>query len=305
MSDKGAFTRTQAGKASYIDYLVTTGVKVCHLSLGTHFGASDHLLVTCTVKGFDPIIRHRRRFLFKKKAQAAISKLLDEDHDPERLLALPAADFFQELSLRLKVSATIYEPKSMSFFRAIKIVEEELKQVVPDWKKVRRVVLSCNRTEFLLLLEEIDALRRGNELKEYYNKVSSILKVRKVGLTVHEIENPSNPDEILHEPSQLKEVLSSKYRTLFATDDQQEERVVGYITPARTREVRMTAELVSTNKGLGKDCVPDSTLKIENPMLWRKLTAFINQTFERGLIPSPFCCARLHLLNKLKLASPA
>ena len=191
VEDNGSFTRAQGDKVSYIDYFFTSGVRVCRISLGTRFGQSDHLLVACTVEGFDPTVRHRRQFLSKKKAQVALSKLLDNDHDADKLLSLPAAELFQELSRRLRSSATIYEPKSMNFFRAIKTVEDELKQIAPNWKKVRRVVLSCNRTEFLLLLEEIDALRRGDELKEYYNKVSSILKVRKVGLSVQEIENPS------------------------------------------------------------------------------------------------------------------
>jgi len=48
----------------------------------------------------------------------------------------------------------VFEPKPKSFFKAIPIiVERELERAFPDWNVVRRVVRSCQRIEFMALME--------------------------------------------------------------------------------------------------------------------------------------------------------
>ena len=63
--------------------------------------------------------------------------------------------------------------------------------------------------------------------------------------------------------------------------------------------------LISSNKGLGIDCIPDTILQDNQPEVRRKLVDFVNSLFKKSEIPIPYNCARLHLLNKLKSGVPS
>ncbi len=69
-------------------------------------------------------------------------------------------------------------------------------------------------TDHSLLEKARQFLERG-ELKEFNRIVDSILGLRKASLSVHEIEDPHDPSQVIYEPNELKRILSEKYRTLF------------------------------------------------------------------------------------------
>jgi hypothetical protein len=172
-------------------------------------------------------------------------------------------------------------------------------------QRVRRALWSCNKLEFWTLLEKVNGLRKDQELKEFHRIVGDILQIRKSGASVREIEDPLVQGQIISEPSELREVLSAKYCVLFASNDYRTPFEVGHIGPTSWTEVAQAAAMVSTNKGLGMDCIPDTILHSRNPVLRRKLIAFIDLIFCTRSIPLPFCCARLHLINKLGAGVPS
>jgi len=62
--------------------------------------------------------------------------------------------------------------------------------------------------------------------------------------------------------------------------------------------------MISSGKGVGIDCIPDSIPDTKDLDIMRKLTEFVNLVFRRRLVPSPFRFSRLHLINKLKVGVP-
>jgi hypothetical protein len=80
---------------------------------------------------------------------------------------------------------------------------------------------------------------------------------------------------------------------------------VGHIEPTTCDEVAELAEVISTGKGIGMDCIPDIILGTGDSRIVRKLTELINLFFESKRICTPFKFARLHLLNKLKTEIPS
>jgi len=88
---------------------------------------------------------------------------------------------------------------------------------------------------------------------------------------------------------------------LFASDCPREAFEVGYIEPTTYNEVAELAEVISTGKGIGMDCIPDIILGTGDPRVIRKLAELVNLFFGSKRICTPFKFARLHLLNKLRL----
>src|SRR5690606_12962758 len=142
--------------------------------------------------------------------------------------------------------------------------------------------------------------RKNKELKEFHRIVGTILRLRKASLSVHEIEDPADPSQIIYEPNELRKILSEKYRTLFLSDTQRAHFSVGEINPTTSKEVAEAASTINLNKGLGMDCLPGSILQAPCLIIRAKLTEIINHIFKLEEVPFPFSCARLHLINKLK-----
>lgn len=305
LDDRNSFTRKQGNRRSYLDYFMTHGVCIEGLSLGPNFGSSDHRIVSCYAISFTPVKRSQRQFLSKERARRRLLELINGWPIEPSILDLAPQEFFRELSSRLKMHATIFEPKPKNYFKVRLAVETELTKVKPDWKRVRKALWSCNKLEFWALLERARSLRQDQELKEFHRIIGDILKVRKASLSVREIEDPLAQGQVISDPNKLREILSTKYCELFTSHGQVTCFEVGYIEPTSWAEVAEAAELVSTNKGLGTDCIPDLILSIRNPALRLKLIAFVNLIFLAKSIPLPFCCARLHLISKLGLGVPS
>jgi len=156
----GAHTRFQGGKASYLDYLFSAGVSLKELAILGRFGSSDHLVVKGVFDEFSPVIRGLIKFFSKTRAKKLLEDIIAH---PERWgisFQLPALEFFKALSDRLREHSIVYEPRAKSYFHTIRIVETELGKREVDWKKIRRAILACRRTEFLALLERSNAHRK-------------------------------------------------------------------------------------------------------------------------------------------------
>ena len=183
-------------------------------------------------------------------------------------------------------------------------MEDELKHPLPNWKRVRRAVSSCKRTEFLALLEEAKFHKRTNELKEYHRIVQNIMMIRKQNASVQEIEDPQEAGQVIYEPERLRKTLSEKYRLLFESANSRPPFHVGEIQSVTQEELEECLGMISYGKGMGMDCIPDVILQLPFPRLKNKLRQFVNAVFRDRKIPAPFDCARLHLLNKLKSGIP-
>jgi len=59
-----------------------------------------------------------------------------------------------------------------------------------DEKELRNIITKMNRVKYKLLLEEIINLKKENHLKEYYLKVSAILRMKNDGSFVTTIKVP-------------------------------------------------------------------------------------------------------------------
>jgi len=133
------------------------------------------------------------------------------------MLMLPDS-LFEKLSSSLRESSIIFEPRPKNFFKTFPIVERELTKALPDWNVIRRATRSCQKTELMALLEKVKLLRQKQKMKEFNRIVSQILRVRKSGFAVQEIEDPEDSSRIVHEPDRLRMIFSGKYRNLFASD---------------------------------------------------------------------------------------
>ncbi len=187
----------------------------------------------------------------------------------------------------------------------IELVEDEPKGGSPDWHRICKAISSCKSTEFHALVNEAYTRKIEGDWKTFHRIVQGILGVRKSSNSIREIEDPLEPGQVIHEPEKLRDVLSAKYRELFMSDSDNGPFSVGTIEPTSFQEVSFSTELVSVNKGLGIDCIPDTILQDVRPEIKMKIVEFINIMFRRrSFIPTPFSCARLHLLNKLKSGTP-
>ncbi len=299
----GTATRVQGSRASYLDYFLSTGVEVKGLTVGEAVGTSDHKIISCQVRGVAPVKRTRQKIYSKLKAQERLVLLTDEDH-PENLLHLPPESFFEEVSRRLQSHSVIFEPKPKSFFKVIEVVENELKGRFPNWNRVRREISSCKSLEFLALINEANSRKLEGDWLNFHKIVRSILGVRKNSASIREIEDPQEEGCVIHDPAKLQAVLSNKYKELFMSDSPRDPFMFEEIEPTSLEEVTLSVALISSNRGLGIDCVPDTILQDDRPEIREKLVGFVNTIFKRTSIPIPFSCARLHLLNKLKSGTP-
>jgi len=193
----GAVTRVQGGKASCLDYFFTKGAEVNELTVGEKFGSSDHMTIQCVIEGFVPILRARRKFLSKDRARRYLYSLISEDK-VQKFSSLGPVKFFSALSASLRAYATVFEPRPITHFRAVSIAEEEMGKPFPDWERIRRALRRCRGTEFLLFLEKARRFRERGELKEFHRIVGSILGLRKASLSVHEIEDPHDPAQVIY-----------------------------------------------------------------------------------------------------------
>lgn len=301
--EPGTATRFQGTKASYLDYFLSAGVKVSELAVGNAVGTSDHRMVSCMIQGVAPVRRRRQKLYSKRKAQDLLELLTHEDH-PESLLHLPPENFFKEINRRLLSHSIILEPKPKSFFKVIQAVEDELKGRFPDWNRVKREIASCRGLEFLALVNEANSRKREGDWKDFHRIVRSILGVRKGSASVREIEDPLEQGQVIHDPAKLRSVLSNKYRELFMSDSPRDPFAVEAIDPTSLEEVGLSVAMISSNKGLGMDCIPDTILQDDRLKVKEKLVGFVNLVFGKSAIPAPYSCARLHLLNKLKTGTP-
>jgi len=143
------------------------------------------------------------------------------------------------------------------------------------------------------------------EWREFHKIIAGVLKIRSWSQSLLEIEDPQEPGRIVYEPNKLREILSSRYRLLFDSDTSRTPFEISGIEPSTEDEVLSSARLVSSNKGLAIDCVPDAIFRIFVPGFRAKLVDLVNLIFKSGRIPESFSCARLHLLNKLKSGTPS
>ena len=306
--DSGTVTRSQGSKSSYLDYFLSTGVLVSKVSVGERFGPSDHHLVSCHSVALTPVKRRRQQIFSKKKAAQLVEDLFEDCEaggcKDSALYALKPFEFFQELSRRSRLQSIIFVPKPTNYFKVINTVEEELRLPSPNWKRVRKTIISCGRTEFLALLEKAKTCKLDNQMKEFHSIIQNVLRIRKQNCSVQELEVSEDKGQIVYQPEKLQKILSDKYQCLFDSATKRAPFDVGAIKPAKETEVRECAELIGCGKGLGIDCISDAILQSPNQGLRKRILGFVNAVFAAGRIPKPFCCARLHLLNKLKLGTP-
>jgi hypothetical protein len=304
-----AVTRSQGSKSSYLDYFLTTGVKISNLNVGESIGSSDHRIISCESTSLTPVRRRRQKIFSKRRAADLMMDMLSEDIAngtmDHGLYELGPIDFFQRLSYHSRMHSIVFEPKPMNYFKVIQMVEEELSQSSPNWERIRKAVSRCKRTEFLALLEKAKSCKLENDLKSFHMIVQNIMKLRKQNTSVHEIDDPQDAGQVIHEPERLRRTLSEKYQLLFGSTTSREPFQVGDISPATNEEIEMCLGAISCGKGMGMDCIPDTILHLPHPKLRRKLRQFVNAIFKDRMIPPPFSYARLHLLNKLKSGVPS
>jgi len=71
-----------------------------------------------------------------------------------------------------------------------KMVEMELTHPSPNWKRIRRAIISRKKTEFVALIERAKASKKENDMKELHAIVQSVMKLRKQNSSVQEIMDP-------------------------------------------------------------------------------------------------------------------
>jgi hypothetical protein len=62
------------------------------------------------------------------------------------LLKEPPLPLFRKISGRLASGSIIFEPLARSYFSSIKSIDQELESPSPNWRRIRRVIMSCRGT---------------------------------------------------------------------------------------------------------------------------------------------------------------
>ena len=114
-------TREQGDHRSYLDYFLTSGVKISDLQVREGIGRSDHKMVTCTLRDMNPIKR-RRRLVFSKTRAADLFREMVKSEDFKCLLEKSPLTLFRKISGRLARGSIIFEPLARSYFSSIKSV---------------------------------------------------------------------------------------------------------------------------------------------------------------------------------------
>jgi len=140
-------TTAQGDKESNLDYFLTRGVQLLNIEVGRHFGTSDHLVLKCKVTGASPVLRKKNFIFSKSKAARLVTELCDSD-DPAPIKG-SALRFFRRLSAKLRKQCIIAEPSPSNYFKAIMLVERELRSGNPDWRKIRCEILCNNKPSSL------------------------------------------------------------------------------------------------------------------------------------------------------------
>jgi len=117
--------RIQNSNKSYLDCFLSAGANIRDVRVGDRFGTSDHLIVSFTVEGFDPIRRRRQKFYSKNRARKLLKGIIERE-DRQPLLSRSPLFFFTELSSRLRSYSVVFEPRPISYFKANAIVEAEI-----------------------------------------------------------------------------------------------------------------------------------------------------------------------------------
>ena len=192
----------------------------------------------------------------------------------------------------------------MNYFKVIQIFEDEFVHPSPSWKRITNAIISCKKTEFLALTEKAKRHKQENNLKEFHRIVQNVMKLRKQNTSVQEIVDPLDIHLIIHEPDKLRHIFSDKYCTLFNSNAPRTPFQIEPIDSTTLEETEKCIDVISQGKGMGLDCIPDTILKLPISALQNKLLQFTNLVFKNQHIPSAFSCARLRLLNKLKVGTP-
>ena len=301
MSSNATYTRLQGAHRSYLDYFLTINVELSTVTVGAKVGSSDHLPITSSILSSAPILRSKRLIFSKRLAREALSYLRDP-----AVSTKPPLRLFNGLSTYSKSISLIYEPPPKSHFRTIDSVETEMGKSLPDWNKISKMILQCRQLEFLALLEGLNRLKLEGLPREFHRTVQRVLGMKGSSSfsSVNEIMDPDDPNQILFEPHRLRERLSSKYRSLFCSDDEFVALEPSRIDPVDSAEILEAIKSIKTNKGLALDCISDSILVDPSPEVLGKLVGLVNIILSKGVVPAPFCQSRLHLLNKLGTGVP-
>ena len=106
-------------------------------------------------------------------------------------------------------------------------------------------------------MEKLKELRKGNQMKEFQNIIGNVLRVRKKIFVAREIRDPETPEEIVYEPDRIRRLILDKYGKLYGSDHEKFYFEIGNIEPTTSKDICRAAELVSVDKELGIDCIPD------------------------------------------------
>jgi len=199
-SDTNPCTRAQGDKSSCIDYFLSFGVNIDNLKIEGRLGKSDHMMISCVISKPSPV-RKRSCIIFSKTKASKTLQTFLESGDLAKMMRFSALKMFRKLSGLLSRVAITSEPCPKTYFKSIACVEKELGSPNPNWASVRRAIQSCRGMEFHALQEKLNSLRLTNQLREYHAIIGSLLRLRRRTYAVQEIEDPTRPGEVIHEPT--------------------------------------------------------------------------------------------------------
>jgi len=166
-----------------------------------------------------------------------------------------------------------------------------------DEKELRNLITKMNRVKYRLFLEEIINLKKENHLKEYYLKVSAILRMKHDGSFVTAIKVPGE-DLPLFDSKKVNGALAQHCRKNFDDKGWKQTHNPGNIEAITTHQLHQAALKVARNKAISTDLFPDTILNQLNEELTISLTKILNDIFNAKTIPMCISESRLLCLNK-------
>jgi len=143
-----------------------------------------------------------------------------------------------------------------------------------DEKELPNIITKMNRVKYKLFLEEIINLKKENHLKEYYLKVSAILRMKHDGSFVTAIKVPGE-DLPLFDSKKVNGALAQHCRKNFDDKGWKQTHNPGNIEAITTHQLHQAA-LKVRNKAISTDLIPDTILNHLNEELTISLTKILN-----------------------------
>jgi len=305
-NDVNAYTRTQAGTKSYLDYFITFGFRLDNLCIADGFDDSDHRKLSANLFcGRSLLIRSKMIYLNlnedrEAKRGAMLKKLLEvmnDDHPLERLTELVNRNYNAIGFKSMKRPSWVKSILELGDFTLANRKNLKLNQLIANRK----------RQDYSKFMERLVCLSKAHDTRALYKGLEFFTNIGAKVEPVKEIKYGTDLISDIHEINKVATEYYSKLlhkgvdKSLYLSDEEKLTQV-----EFSSAEVKLALEELSSDKALSWDGIPDNSLKdllivfdVESQKgSYKTLEKFYKMINLIANDPHPVTLGRLFLLNK-------